>query len=240
MTDNNPQDTSSRGFFKGARRASFSPTPAVVPASVSSPVPEPVAGPVAAAEATPQQPGAQPTTHYPLPTTTSKKGKSGKLVLFGLVGILVAMGLSVSFKMYWDSQQKLAKLQTANPEVFSEFEADALVAKVARHMLLPNEKPLINTVSEVEKLRGEPFYAQAENGDKVLVFSRRAILYSPVQDRIIEIGFIRTTTPTPVAEQQAEDASPSAAQAGEGETVAGASTQQSKVLFDNTPKTPAP
>ena len=196
MTDNNPQDTSSRGFFKGARRASFSPTPAVVPASVSSPVPEPVAGPVAAAEATPQQPGAQPTTHYPLPTTTSKKGKSGKLVLFGLVGILVAMGLSVSFKMYWDSQQKLAKLQTANPEVFSEFEADALVAKVARHMLLPNE--------------------------------------------IIEIGFIRTTTPTPVAEQQAEDASPSAAQAGEGETVAGASTQQSKVLFDNTPKTPAP
>ena len=244
MNDINIQDSplnqSSRGFIKGPRRASFSPTsppPAEVPdPPVSDSVPVPQSGAGAAPEqvspAQPQQTLVQPQAKVPV-----KKG--GKLVLFGLLGILVATVSVVSFKMYWDSQQKLAKLQTANPEIFTEFETDALVAKVARHMILPNEKPLINTVSEVEKLRGEPFYAQAQNGDKVLVFSRRAILYSPAQDRVVEIGFIRATTPTPVAENPPQ-ASESGDQASEQGSVAGASTHQPKVLLDTTSKDSTP
>jgi hypothetical protein len=100
---------------------------------------------------------------------------------------------------------------------------------VRKHMLLPDEKPQINTVTDAERFRVEPFYVNAQNGDKVLVFSRRAILYRPSTDKIIEIGFVRPINPTPVAEAPKEGSA-------SGESVAGASTQQPKVLYEAAPK----
>ena len=80
-----------------------------------------------------------------------------------------------------------------------DLETKDIVARVRKHMVLPDEEPLVNTVTDAEKVRGEPFYAKAQNGDKVIVFSNRAILYSPTQDKIVEVGFIRMLSPTPLA-----------------------------------------
>jgi hypothetical protein len=65
------------------------------------------------------------------------------------------------------------------------------ISQVGRLMVLPtDETPTMATVSDPEKLKDQPFFANAKTGDKVLIYSnaRKAILYSPTQDKIIEVA----------------------------------------------------
>lgn len=78
-------------------------------------------------------------------------------------------------------------------------EASTLVDKVGRLLELPTgEQPTIATVSDVSKLQGQPFFAHGQNGDKVLIFAKakKAVLYRPSIDKIIEVGPVETTTAT--------------------------------------------
>lgn len=70
-------------------------------------------------------------------------------------------------------------------------ELDAIVARVGRLMILPEgETPTLATVSDPEKLKGQPFFARAQKGDVVLIYAatRKAILYNPMLDKIVEIA----------------------------------------------------
>ena len=70
-------------------------------------------------------------------------------------------------------------------------EVNDLVTQVSKLMLLPpGETPTIATVSDVSKLKGQAFFANAETGDKVLIFAstRQAILFRPSANRIIEVA----------------------------------------------------
>lgn len=110
-----------------------------------------------------------------------------------LLGSITA-GFGYILKMYLDSRSQLSALKTqmalgASPTPANESE---IVNKVASHILLPDEEPKIITVQNVEELRKQqPFFEKAENGDKVLVFSQKVILYNPTLDKIIEIAQIR-------------------------------------------------
>lgn len=73
----------------------------------------------------------------------------------------------------------------------SEAELRSIVSDVSDHMLLPDdETPTLATVSDMHALEGQEFFRNAEVGDKVLMYlrSRRAIIYRPSIDRIIEVG----------------------------------------------------
>jgi hypothetical protein len=67
-------------------------------------------------------------------------------------------------------------------------EAAGYVAKIGKFMVLPDEDPTVATVADVEKLSGQPFFAKAQNGDKVLFYTKaqKAILYRPSENKIIE------------------------------------------------------
>lgn len=70
-------------------------------------------------------------------------------------------------------------------------EADDTVAKVGKLVLLPEgEQATLATVTDVTKLKGQSFFAKAQNGDKVLIYeqSKKAILYRPALNKVIEIG----------------------------------------------------
>lgn len=72
-----------------------------------------------------------------------------------------------------------------------EEESSKLIAAVSELVTLPeNEIPTIATVSDLEKLKDQPFFARAQLGDKVLIYTRaqKAILYRPVDGKIIEIA----------------------------------------------------
>lgn len=98
------------------------------------------------------------------------------------------------------------------PKEQAALELGAIVARVGQLMILPEgETPTLATVSDPEKLKGQSFFARAQKGDVVLIYAavRKAILYSPSLDKIVEIAPINTesaatTEPTnaPLQENQ--------------------------------------
>lgn len=110
-----------------------------------------------------------------------------KLLIFILIILLVAT-FGVAGYFY--------KKANSDPSKEAAKELDATIKAVSRHMILPeNEKPTLATVSDPEKLKDQAFFQKAKKGDRVLVFpaSKKAILYSPSSDRIIEVAPVNIT-----------------------------------------------
>lgn len=109
------------------------------------------------------------------------------LIFFALlfVGSVVAAGY-----FYW----KWSMLKN-NPTAVAEDESKALVEVVGKLILLPDEQPTIATVTDPSKLSDQAFFTNAQTGYKVLVFSvaKKAILYDPVGNKIIEVGPVNIT-----------------------------------------------
>ncbi len=69
--------------------------------------------------------------------------------------------------------------------------AQAVEKRISVFMDLPtDEDPVFATVSDVEKINSQKFFAKAQNGDKVLVYTknRKAILYRWSTNKLIEVS----------------------------------------------------
>lgn len=128
---------------------------------------------------------------------------------FRVLPIFLLVIVAVIPSVYFYGQYAAIKKEVVTGKTKQE-DPKALVARVAKHILLPTgEDPTIMTVTDKEKLSGQSFFANAKNGDKVLVFERakKAFLYDPGADMVIEVGPVLETTisgtvagatPTPV------------------------------------------
>jgi uncharacterized protein HemX len=122
--------------------------------------------------------------------TSSEKRRTLGPLLFKLAIILIAVlgiGVGIYFYLQYDKTQKLLK----NPTVAAQAEQKTLIDKIGKLIELPvGEEPTIATVSDVNKLKGQAFFAKAQNGYKVLIYakSKKAILYDPKANKIIEVG----------------------------------------------------
>lgn len=125
------------------------------------------------------------------------------LIILCLVS-LGAVGSSLYFYNQSRRTEQLLKEKTSN-----QLPDDSVVIEdVGRHILLPEgEEPTIATVTDKSKLANQPFFDQAETGDKVIVYpvKRRVILYRPSLDKIVEMSVLAnndestsTNTSTPV------------------------------------------
>lgn len=120
----------------------------------------------------------------------------------------------MSAKLYLDSQKNLQAFKSGQnlPNLPSSKEIKDIVGKVGKHYLLPDEEPKLITIANADVLKKtQPFFAKAKNGDKLLVYSQKVILYDPLADKIIDIAQIRPqeTLPTiSIAEER--PASPTA------------------------------
>lgn len=79
----------------------------------------------------------------------------------------------------------------ADPTIEAQKETEALVVTVSKLMELPtDETPTVATIADKEKLKDQPFFAKAENGDKLLAFTKAslAILYRPSANKIINVA----------------------------------------------------
>lgn len=92
-----------------------------------------------------------------------------------------------------------------NSVLAAKQEVSTILRQVGKIIDLPtNESPTVATVSDVGKLKGQEFFKKAKNGDKVLIYTnnRKAILYRPSQNRIIEVAPIslqnNQVSPTPI------------------------------------------
>jgi cell division protein FtsB len=84
------------------------------------------------------------------------------------------------------AQNEVARL--SNPQEAAKEEVKQLTDKVANLVAVPNETPTLATVNDPSKLKDQTFFARAEKGDKVLIFTqaKRAILYRPSTNKVIE------------------------------------------------------
>jgi hypothetical protein len=125
--------------------------------------------------------------------------RGGRLVKnVALIIALLAVAAIVWGVMHYgnpDSEEYVAIGDAPIVQEESEAEVVKLLEKVRRHVLLPEEGiPMVATVARAESLIAEqPFYAGVENGDKLIIFeqSRKAIIYSPSRDIIVNVGPIQ-------------------------------------------------
>ncbi len=133
----------------------------------------------------------QTTIESTVSQTLEKKSKRSFIKrhfsLILLVLVLILAGTSVYF-------YRKAK---SDPNAATQAEVKSLISKVGKLMILPSgETPTIATVSDPEALRDQAFFVDAKKGDKVLIYSdaKKAILYTPDLDKIVNIAPLNTDT----------------------------------------------
>lgn len=122
--------------------------------------------------------------------------------LFVFVLVIAFLVAYYYYTKYQDSKQS-----QNNVTVQTEAEADRLKEKIGILIELPKgEEPIPATVSDVTKLKDQTFFAKAQNGDKVLIYSKAkmAVLYRPSTNKIINVAPVNlgdTQTATPSSTQ---------------------------------------
>lgn len=142
------------------------------------------------------------------------------LIIVAFIVILFFAAIAVYFYMQYQKAQSMLKTSTAS----STKEIDLLVKHVDSIIELPKgEQPTIATVSDVTKLKGQNFFNNAKDGDKVLIYqnAKKAFLYRPSTNKIIEVGPVNINAS-------------SSGKAGSGQEVAGAvSSADSSTISPN-------
>lgn len=136
--------------------------------------------------------------HIYMPTSDTKNNTKKIILSLGALIILLVVGATIFGASIKDSPFFSSSKPSAQQK-----EAEDLVEKVGKLIVLPLGNPTIATVSDKSQLAGQPFFVSAENGDKVLIYteSKKAILYRPSLNKIIEVG--------PVVEEVSPTSSPS-------------------------------
>jgi hypothetical protein len=127
--------------------------------------------------------------------------------MFVVALVLAGAGGSTYFFLQYQNSKNLLN----NSVLGTQAQAEKIIEEVAKKVELPNETPTVATVSDVTKLQKQTFFANAKNGDKVLIYknAKKAILYRPSTGKIVEFGPVNLgssdapaqneTTATPVA-----------------------------------------
>lgn len=103
--------------------------------------------------------------------------------------VIVFLG-SVGFFYFHARQAQVQGVSTNNKQA-AQNEAKKIVAEVGKIIDLPSgEDPIVYTVTDITKLKDQPFFAKAKNGDKVLFYTkaRKVILYSEENHKIIDVA----------------------------------------------------
>jgi hypothetical protein len=114
-----------------------------------------------------------------------------------IVALLVVVSLFL-FSQYRTAQRKL------HPAAENAKQIVNLTERIGKIAVLPNgETPQIYTVGHASRLSGQAFFANAKDGDKVLVYQRsnKAILYRPSTNQIVNISFVNAA-PTGATQAQ--------------------------------------
>lgn len=111
------------------------------------------------------------------------------LIFFGGVGGVI--------KLSKENQQLKTEIQVLkeDPNKIAKEETARVVALVGKLVILPEgEEPVVATVTDKEKLKDQPVFAKAENGDKILIYSaaQKAYIYNPTRNVIVDVVPVNT------------------------------------------------
>jgi len=160
-----------------------------------------------------------------------KRRRGGRLIpkIILLLGILAIAGLFVWAEI--ERRQVSDQLQTTEKELeevrkstqeSGQEAAQRVLERVRALIDIPTEpQPTVATIVDIERLReANEFYNQAENGDHLIITEKRAILYDPDRNIVIDVVPVRVNP----------NASPSPADAGASPADAGPSPDASPAV----------
>lgn len=119
------------------------------------------------------------------------------------LAVIIVLVFAGSGGLYYYFQYQKAQQLLKNPVLAANIERDNLTQKIGALMDLPTgESPTVATIADVSKLKGQPFFAKAKNGDKLLLYSKaeKAILYDPAANKIVNVGPINIGQASPSAQ----------------------------------------
>ena len=117
--------------------------------------------------------------------------------------VLVLVGVGASGYLFYNSTTQSVK-GVSTGQTMDKSELKKLVDEIGKIMNLPQgEDPNVATVSDIDKLKDQPFFVDGKNGDQVLIYAnaKKVILYDPSSKKIVNVAPLtvgNTQTPTQV------------------------------------------
>lgn len=101
------------------------------------------------------------------------------------------MGL-YSYKLKKENKVLGTQIETLkkDPQSIAKEEIKQLTDKLTKLVVLPEgEDPVVATVTDKEKLKDQPVFAKAENGDKIVIYAKaqKAYIYRPSTNILIDV-----------------------------------------------------
>ena len=109
-----------------------------------------------------------------------------------VIGVLVVAAVAIAAGgIFYYRYRELHYRPLISAEISAREGNRQLLANLAQFIVLPaDEEPSIATVTDPEKLRGQQFFANARQGDKVVIYvkAQKAILYRPSENKVIDVA----------------------------------------------------
>lgn len=149
-----------------------------------------------------------------------KRGMGFLLNLLLLVAIIAVVAMFVRAEQdrraargeLEKTAQQLEELKNST-QASGQQVAEEVLNKIRNHIELPTDpQPTVATITDVERLReSNEFYQKAKNGDHLIITEKRAVLYDPERDVIIDVVPVQISpaeTPVEGQDEGAVDGSP--------------------------------
>ncbi|HSX28987.1 MAG TPA: LytR C-terminal domain-containing protein [Candidatus Saccharimonadales bacterium] len=137
--------------------------------------------------------------------------KSQRKIIIGVTILIAVLLLIIGFLFM--KYHNLSK----DPQAAAKATTRKIVGRVGNLYEIPtDEEPTVAQVQDKDKLAGQPFFAKAQNGDYILVYSKNklAMIYREKDNKLVNVGPINITAngdPTSAASGQAATAKASVA-----------------------------
>jgi hypothetical protein len=119
-------------------------------------------------------------------------GARGLLLASGGVIVILLVAVGILFVKYSDLKK--------DPSASAADASARIVQKVSKIYAVPaNEQPSVALVQDKAKLKTQPFFESAENGDYILIYtdSKLAIVYREKDNKLMKVGPINVNTGQP-------------------------------------------
>jgi hypothetical protein len=135
------------------------------------------------------------TAHKKVKHHTSRRlGWKKPLIALIIIGVVAWLAYG-----YITTKNQLTSLKGSGATA-AQTPTQQLINKISQLVALPpGENPTIATVNDASKLKSQQFFANAKDGDKLLIYSKSgmAVLYRPSTNRVIEYSKVNLSAATP-------------------------------------------
>ena len=119
-----------------------------------------------------------------------------------IIAIVVVVVVGIGASLVWSRQgaDSLAKLAAQPGAKVSGDQVNQLVARIGQFITVPSgEQPSVVVLQNVAELaKQQTFYQNAKDGDILLLFSNRAIIYDAIANKLVNVGPIVRNDATPL------------------------------------------